>query len=85
MNSGPLDVRRESGALIGQTPRLPQATGGLVEDSEDWGSLRSPLHDLGRGLACVGTGTRKAELGGMTHPSPRFLPTSGAVTQEQGA
>lgn len=62
----------------------PQATGGLVEDSEDVGNLRSRLQDLGRGPARGGEGTGKEELGGMTHPSPRFLPTSGAVTRERG-
>ena len=62
----------------------PQATGGLVEDSEDEGSLRFGLHDLGRGPACGSEGTGKEGLGGMTHPSPRFLPTSGSVAQERG-
>ena len=53
-----------------------------MEDSEDEGSLHSRLHDLGRRPACGGEGTGKEELGGMTHPSPRFLPTSGSVSRE---
>lgn len=54
-----------------------------MEDSEDEGSFHSRLHDLGRRPACGGEGTGKEELGGMTHPSPLFLPTSGSVSREQ--
>lgn len=78
VNSGLLGGRQESEAIIGQTPRpSPSSAGqsGFGGGSEDGGSLRSPLRDLGRGLAWAGEGTRKEELGAMTHPSPRFLPT----------
>lgn len=33
----------------------------------------------------VGARAEREEWGGMIHSSPRFLPSSGAVTPEQGA
>lgn len=41
------------------------------------------LHDLGGGRHAEAEGTGKEELGGMTHPSPLFLPTS-AQSPENG-
>lgn len=86
VNSGRLERERQSYALIGHMPHPSpplQVTGGLAEHSEDEGSLHSRLHDLGRRPACGGEGTGKEELGGMTHPSPRFLPTSRPRTERE--